>query len=431
MSRPGGSRQPGIALGGGGSRGLALTALLLFALNMRGPITALAPVIGSISSDLRLSAAVAGVLTGIPVLCFFAATPLAAAVVTRYGTAFCGALALVALVAGTLLRSAGGFAVAVAGAVVVGLSATIGNVAMPVITARDFTSGITAVTGATTAATSTGAVLMTIGTAPLALLIGWRWALAAWATLAVVAAVVWLRVHGWRPSRADAPGGVAVPPDEVRETVDAAPTAAEAPHVLRRPLTWLLVVVFASQSASYYALTAWLPTILHDSTGMSTTASGSAAALFQGFGVLGALLTPLALSRLHPRLVTLAIAATWLALPLGLLLAPSAWPAWASFGGIAQASNFTVIMAVIATVAGSPAAAGRMSAAVQTVGYAFAALAPSALGALHTSTSSWTAPLVLVVGVLTVMAVVHVVAVGALVRHRAAVASAPALPVAE
>ena len=59
-TRPGGSRQPGIALGGGGSRGLALTALLLFALNMRGPITALAPVIGSISSDLRLSAAVTG-----------------------------------------------------------------------------------------------------------------------------------------------------------------------------------------------------------------------------------------------------------------------------------------------------------------------------------------------------------------------------------
>ena len=96
---------------------------------------------------------------------------------------------------------------------------------------------------------------------------------------------------------------------------------------------------------------------------------------------------------------------------------------WASLGGVAQASNFTVIMAVIATVAGSPAAAGRMSAAVQTVGYAFAALAPSALGAMHASTSSWTVPLVVVVGVLVIMAGAHFVAVGALVRHRAAAAA--------
>lgn len=407
-------------------RGLALAALLLFALNMRGPIAALAPVVGDISSDLHLTAAVAGVLTGVPVLCFFAATPLAAAVVTRFGTAFCGTLALVALVAGTLLRSAGSFAAALAGAVVVGLSATIGNVAMPVITARDFTSGITAVTGATTAATSAGAVLMTIGTAPLALLVGWRSALAAWAVLAVVAAGVWLRAHGWRPSAPVARTDVEEPPDEARRGAAAGATTMRG--ILRRPLTWLLVVVFASQSASYYALTAWLPTILHDSTGLSTTASGTAAAVFQGCGILGALLAPLALARLDPRAVTLGIAACWLALPLGLLLAPAAWPAWASFGGVAQASNFTVVMAVIATVAGSPAAAGRMSAAVQTVGYAFAALAPSTLGALHTSTSSWTAPLVLVVGVLTVMAVVHVVAVGALVRHRAAATEATATP---
>ena len=399
------------------SRGLALSALLMFALNMRGPITTLAPVIGDVSTDLHLTPAVAGVLTGVPVLCFFAATPLAATVVTRFGTAVCGALALLALFAGTLLRSAGGFAVAIAGAIVIGLSSTIGNVVMPVITARDFASGITAVTGATTAATSGGAVLMTIGTAPLAALVGWRWALAAWATVAVIALAVWLHAYGWRPSRPEHPADAAKPREE------AGTSATITTHVLRQRLTWLLVVVFAAQSASYYALTAWLPTILHDATGLSRTASGSAAALFQGFGIVGALLTPVALAHVHPRAVTLGIAAIWLALPLGLLLAPTGWSVWASLGGVAQASNFTVIMAVIATVAGSPAAAGRMSAAVQTVGYAFAALAPSALGAMHASTSSWTVPLVVVVGVLVIMAGAHFVAVGALVRHRAAAAA--------
>ena len=60
------------------ARGLLLAAVLLYALNLRAPITALAPVVDDVRADLGLSAATVGLLTGIPVLCFALATPFMA-----------------------------------------------------------------------------------------------------------------------------------------------------------------------------------------------------------------------------------------------------------------------------------------------------------------------------------------------------------------
>ena len=393
-------------------RGILLTALLLYALNLRGPITAMAPVIGDVSADLHLSAASAGLLTGLPVLCYALVTPLAATLVNRAGTAFAGTATLLGVLAGTLLRSSGGFATALVGTVIIGSAITIGNVAVPVVVARDFSSGISGVMGATTAAMNVGAVLTTVFMAPLASVIGWRLALVSWSVVIVVGLVAWWRAYGIR--RGDAQPAAAH--DE----------PAERPRVMRRPLTWLLVVVFAFQSASYYALSAWLPTLLHDEAGLSHNTAGAAAALFQGFGILGGVLAPLAMGRLRPRVLTVLIGLVWLALPVGLLLAPGAWAVWASLGGVAQAANYVVIFSVVSTVAGSPAAAGRMSATVQSAGYVLAGVAPSILGALHTATGAWQVPLLVVACALVVMAVAHTVAIGALTRHRAAVAAAVA-----
>ena len=393
-------------------RGLLLTALLLYALNLRGPIAAMAPVIGSVSADLHLTAASAGLLTGLPVLCYALVTPLAAALVNRAGTAIAGTVTLVGVLAGTVLRSTGGFGTALVGTVLIGAAITVGNVAVPVVVARDFASGVSGVMGATTAAMNGGAVITTIGMAPLAAAVGWRWALVSWSVVVLVGLAAWWRAYGLR-GRA-APGERVTTHDE----------PAVRPPVMRRPLTWLLVVTFAFQSASYYALSAWLPTLLHDEAGLSRTGAGAAAALFQGFGILGGVLAPLAMRRLRPHALTVVIGLVWLALPVGLLLAPAGWSVWASLGGVAQAANYVVIFSVVSTVAGSPSAAGRMSAVVQTAGYVLAGVAPSVIGAIHTASAGWRLPLLVVAEALVAMAVAHTVAIGALGRHRAAAAAA-------
>ncbi|GIG19698.1 MFS transporter [Cellulomonas chitinilytica] len=379
---------------GPAARGLLLSAVLLYALNLRAPITALAPVVEPLRDDLGLSAAGAGLLTGVPVLCFALATPLVSVLLARLGTALVVAASLVTVLAGTVLRSSGGATTALVGTVLIGVAITAGNVAVPVVIGRDFPGHVARVTGLYTAALNGGSVLTTTLTAPLAELVGWRWALASWGLLAVVALAVWLRAYGWRRA---ARGPARTGPDDPDDG---------RPDVLRRSVTWLLAVAFAGQAFGYYAVSAWLPSVLHDELGLARTASGGAAALFQLFGMVGGIGVPLALGRRVPvRVVALAITVGWVLLPVGLLVAPGWWPLWCTCAGVAQGGNFAVIFTVVATTAGSQAGARRMSAAIQTAGYGCAALGPSVLGAVHTASGGWTAPLLVVLGAVLAMAV--------------------------
>lgn len=386
---------------GHAARGLALSAVLLYALNLRAPITALAPVIGEVSADLSLSPASAGLLTGVPVLCFAIGTPLASVLLARAGTAAMVTASLGTVLLGTVLRSVGGFGTALAGTVLIGLAITVGNVAVPVLIGRDFPHQVPRVTGLYTAALNVGSVLTTLLTAPLAAVVGWRWALAVWGLMAVGATIVWLRAYGVRDPGEPPVVGAAAERDEHPDPL----SARQRVHVLRRPVTWLLAVAFSGQAFGYYAISAWLPSILQDRLGLATSSAGAAAAIFQLFGVLGGVGVPLALGRRVPvRVVSLTIAAGWVVLPLGLLLAPAAWPVWCALAGTSQGGNFAVIFTVVAQSAGSQAAARRMSATVQTVGYACAALGPSVMGAVHSATGTWVAPLLVVLTGLVVMA---------------------------
>lgn len=385
---------------GPAARGLLLSAVLLYALNLRAPITALAPVVEPLRDDLGLSAAGAGVLTGVPVLCFALATPLVSVLLARLGTSLVVAASLVTVLLGTVLRSSGGFTTALVGTVLIGVAITAGNVAVPVVIGRDFPGHVARVTGLYTAALNGGSVLTTTLTAPLAELVGWRWAIASWGLMAVAALVVWLRAYGARrtaPERAPARAGA----------VDA------RPDVLRRAVTWLLAVSFAGQAFGYYAVSAWLPSVLHDELGLAPTASGGAAALFQLFGMVGGIGVPLALGRRVPvRVVMVAISVGWVLLPVGLLVAPGWWPVWCTLAGVAQGGNFAVIFTVVATTAGSQSGARRMSAAIQTFGYGCAALGPSVLGAVHTASGGWTAPLLVVLASVLTMSVAAQLALG-------------------
>ncbi|HWK92783.1 MAG TPA: MFS transporter [Luteimicrobium sp.] len=393
MSTPSPSRR----LPPGGASGLLLTAVVLVALNLRTPIVALAPVTGDVRADLALSAAAVGVLTGLPVLCFAVASPLASTAIARLGIERVVQLALATILLGTVVRSAGTFAAALAGTILIGLAITAGNIAVPLVVARDFAGNAARVTGIYSAALNGGSVLATAFTAPLADAVGWQWALAAWAVLVPVAWVVWQAATRRR--------GAEPPPPTAR--VD----AADEVHALRRPLTWLLVAMFAGQSFGYYGTTAWLPTILHDTRGLDPSASGGAASLFQLFGAIGSIAIPIVLAhRVTPRGAFAAIAVAWLALPLGLLLAPALWALWASLAGAAQGANFTVIFTIVAVRATTLREARTTSTAVQTFGYVIAALAPSLMGAVHSATDGWTAPLLVLLGIVVVMVVAGLLA---------------------
>lgn len=89
--------------------------------------------------------------------------------------------------------------------------------------------------------------------------------------------------------------------------------------------------------------------------------------------------------------------ALWAVTYLGLVLAPGAWPLWASIAGIGQGMGIGTAMTLIA---GRPVdvSHGRdVSSMVQSAGYAIAALCPMAFGWLFGRTGGWLAPCLLAV----------------------------------
>lgn len=375
--------------------------MLAYALNLRAPFVSLAPIVTTVADGLGVTPETVGILTGLPVLCFALVAPVASALLARVGIERAIALSLLGVFVGTCVRSAGGFELAVVGTILIGASITIGNVSVPVLISRDFSQSAGAVTGLYTGALNLGSVITTLVTAPLAATFGWRWALLAWGLVMIVAGVLWQRATAGRDR-------TPVPLVPAHGTSD-----AELGPVWRRSITWLLTLTFMGQAFSYYAVTTWLPKILTDVQGMSGSGAGGAASIFQLFGIVGGVGVPLLMSRRLPlRTVFAAMSLLWLSLPLGLLVAPHLWPLWAALAGTSQGGNFTVIFTLVVQRSRAQSEARRMSAMIQGLGYGAAAVGPYAIGALHTGTESWTVPLLVVLGALSVMTVAGLLATG-------------------
>jgi MFS transporter, CP family, cyanate transporter len=390
-----------------------VAAVLLLGLNLRGPIVAVSPVLDTLSADLGIGAATAGLLTSLPVLCFGLATPVAAVLLARAGLGRGVAVSLVVLIAGIVLRSVDGLPSVLAGTLLIGIAITVGNVAVPVVIARDLPHRSGAVLGGYTAALNVGSMLTLSLTVPLAEVTGWRVAVASWGALVLVALAAWM--YAFRRPRTDGaePGGTE--PDGAEPAVagprDGAP--ADGRSWLRRPEVWLLMVAFSGQAFAYYAVTAWLPLLLRDELGMAPGAAGLSASIFQIAALVGALGVPVLLRVLPgPRGAVLSVAAAWATLPVGLLVAPQWWSAWCAVGGAAQGGGLVVVFALVVHIARDLTENRRVSALVQGGGYVVAATGPTVMGAVHEATGGWTAPLLVVLAAITLLAVAGTASAG-------------------
>lgn len=408
---------------GRGTPILVVAGVLVAALSLRGPIVAPTPVLGDIARDLDVGSGTVGLLTTAPVLMFALLTPLAALVIRRAGAELALLLSLSGVLLGTVIRALPGFGWMLTGMVVIGAAITIGNVVVPVVIRRDVPpERVGFVTAAYTAMLNAGSLITSLLTAPLASAIGWSFALLAWSAITVGGVVLW-SVHMSRAgggAHARSSGEAPSERPDSREDLDPALVTGPLPvvlarerSILRRPVVWLLVAAFGCQTTMYYALSTWLPTIAHDELGLDRAASGAIASLYQGCGIVGALLVPL-LARYTPRIVPIAvIAASWIVLTVGLLVAPELLWLWLSLGAIGHAGGFVVIFTALVGVARDGAEAGSMSALVQGVGYAVGALGAPLMGWLHEQTGGWTVPLSAVVVVSVAYCVVLFAAIAA------------------
>lgn len=384
---------------------LFVAVLVVVSLNLRSPFVSVAPISTELRTDLGVGGAAIGLLTSLPVLCFGLLAPVALAVIRRSGAEQAVALCLVAVVVGSAVRSVGGYPLAVLGTVVIGLGITVGNVVVPTVIRRatpPARAGV--VTSAYVTAMNVGSMVVTVATAPISAAFGWRAALAVWALPALVGLGTWqwwVRRSGRRPHPREA---------DVRPAVPVGPDGHTDRTVWRTPIAWLLGLAFAGQASSYYALTAWLPTLLADEIGLGATGAGTASAVFQVSAIVGAFGVPLLALRLPPAAVIAAVGALWVTFPVQLLLDPSLYVVGSLLGGIAQGGGFAAIFTIVVQVSRTDRESAQLSAFVQGVGYVVAATGPAVLGLAHDVTGAWTVPVLVVLGTTVTFAVMGTLA---------------------
>lgn len=388
-----------------------LLGLLTAALSLRAPIVAPTPVLADIRADLHIDATAAGLITSAPVIMFAASTPVAALIIRRMGAEAALLACLLGVLGGTIMRSVPDYGFVIGGMVVIGASIAVGNVVVPVIIRRELPpEKVGAMTGAYAVMLNVGAFTTSAATAPLAALIGWPLAVAAFGLVTLAGAVMW-GVHMRAERRRGAPpgerfsgplpgGARPVPPPPGAPEEAAAPGSAASATgwaaIIRRPAVWSLTLMFSMQTGVYYALSTWLPTFASDALHHDAETAGALASIFQGGAIIGAVVVPV-LGRLIGRLgVAVVLSVCWLALAFGLLIAPQSIVLWLCLGSLAHVGGFVVVMTGIVGISRDDREAARVSAFVQGVGYALGACAPPLIGALHDATLGWLVPLAVI-----------------------------------
>ena len=258
------------------ARGLLAVAIAVAAFNLRPAVAALGPLLDQVRGTLHMSAAVAGVLTALPSLCFALLGLLAPALARRIGPAatVCAGMGAIALgLAARALAPGSALFLLLSAVALAGIA--VSNVLMPVLVKRYFPDRVGPVTGLYSMSLALGTSTAAAVAVPLTGALGgsWRVGLGIWSLTAVAALVLWLaQLAVVRRGEARAAGAV-----------PAAPAAPARLRITRSRTAWALAVFFGLQATAAYATMGWLPQIFQDA-GISATESGVLLAVTMAVG---------------------------------------------------------------------------------------------------------------------------------------------------
>ncbi|TDU03546.1 CP family cyanate transporter-like MFS transporter [Streptomyces sp. 846.5] len=322
------------------ARLLLIVAIAVAAFNLRPAVAALGPMLDQVRSTLGMSAAVAGILTALPSLCFALFGLLAPTLARRIGPAATVCAGMGAITLGLAAR-----AIAPNSALFLLLSAlalggiAVSNVLMPVLVKRYFPDRVGPITGLYSMSLALGTSAAAAVAVPLTKALGgsWRVGLGVWSLTAAVALAVWLAQLAL--TRRDRAGSGAVPapaaPAPAKHGVS--PARRARGEITRSRTAWALAVFFGLQATAAYATLGWLPQIFQDA-GISASESGLLLAVSMAVSAPLAFVIPAyAVRRPDQGAIVVILSAAGLAAYAGLAFAPAAAPwIWALLAGFAN-----------------------------------------------------------------------------------------------
>lgn len=352
--------------------------VVLVALALRPPVTAVAPVLDQILGDLSLSSTFGGVLTTLPPVCLGVFAFVAPRLRQRFGDERVLVGCLVVLLAGNLLRAAGSVWALLGGTVVVGAGIAVANVALPGVIKRDFPSRVPGVTALYTMCLTLGGALAASVVVPLGVALGSAWRLPLGLLAVPVLLALLLCAFALR-------GAVS------RQRV-------VRPGLLwRNRLAWQVTGFMGVQSLLAYVVFGWLPSMAQ-SQGMSAGAAGALLGVQAAVQALGSLTVPVLCRRLpDQRWVAVALGVLTALGFAGVLLAPGNAVVWIATVvlGLAQGAAFGLALTLFGLRAPDSDTTVALSGMAQGAGYLIAAAGPLLVGVLHGATGGWSVPLVL------------------------------------
>lgn len=367
---------------------IAGSGLFFIALVLRPPVASLGPLLNDIVNELSLTPLMSGVLAAAPVLCFGIGAFASPKIVSRFGVDRAMAAILAVILISMSLRLTLGYAGLLTGTLAAGLAIAVANVLLPSIVRKRYPNHVALVTGMYTTVLAVSASLAaTIAVPSSQILGGWRPALAIWIVPAILAFALWIPV-----ARVEQPDSVPID----------LPTQNVATSLHRSMLAWSIVGFFGIQSLGFYAILAWLPSILVTS-GASAAEAGANLGLATAVGIPFGFIVSSLIKRFSSlawwasgaSLVTLGgFAALWWVVQeaeavAGQKISTSTLIIACVLIGLGQATTFPLSLTLISTRANSQIQTTKLSAMAQGWGYLLAAAGTFLIGFLSQAFQSW------------------------------------------
>jgi CP family cyanate transporter-like MFS transporter len=370
------------------------TAVLLLAINLRPVVNALGAVIPELRDATGLPAGTTGLLLSLPTLAFAVMGLTAPVLAARLGAHRTVVIALLALIAGQVIRSAVPGTPALFLGSLIGLAGiAVGNVVLPGLIRLHFPDRIPLMTAAYTTLLTIGGAAAAAATLPVERALGgdWRLGIGMWAATAVIALIPWLLL---------------IRSDANRGTSGSAPGRRLPLSALARTrVAWALAIYFGCQSMVAYVVFGWLSEILTDA-GMTDTAAAFQVGIAIAVGIPLAMVVPPLLGRVRrPAILVVVLSGCYLAAFLGLMLIPGQLVVLFSVLIGIGTGAFPLALTLIALRSRTAMATTSLSAFTQCAGYLIASVGPLGFGLLYDVSGGWTVPLLGMCAVVAVQAV--------------------------
>ncbi|WEG14516.1 MFS transporter [Pullulanibacillus sp. KACC 23026] len=367
---------------------LLIIALFIASLNLRPAINSVSPLMGNINGEIGMSAAVASLLTSIPVICMGVFSPIAIKVSGKWGVERIIGWSLMIIGIGTVLRL---WTHSTPLLLITSLIAGIG-IAMigPLLSGfikLHFPKHVPSMLSVYTVALTLGAAASSSFSIPLQKSFhSWQASLAFWATIAFLAAIIWWLFVNLQVKQPD--------------HKDSESMKVKLPWGERK--AWLITLSFGLMAILFYSYTAWLPQIIQG-MGYSKSYAATSLTIFVVIQIPVSLVLPSLLKKFPSRRLWLVTESIFELLGLVLLVFNvEPWLASALIGiGASGLFSLNLLLPIDATNHHHEAAA--WSAKAQSVGYVIGALGPILLGLIHDSTNSFTSAVIAMIVIVLLM----------------------------